>query len=1531
MNPSTSEARQTRISVARSAVAALVLALGIGAWLIRLHDAIGGNERHSLPFLLHLLRDTGLAAPFVVAAVLLAREAGARAFEAAGGRTARGALMVEIGASAVGASIAFAFVSPLQSLLFLSSQPRPTSLPVAAGRDGLVVLALAIPLAAVVSLLERVRIDLSAFNSRRTLIPAAVTFAIVAAAFTVGVGSAASGASPCPSGAPVKHFDVTALNVDIPLNRFGDHDPLGKMYVLNNRIDDVRQQEQDRKVSIGLQGGDAIQPLVIRANEGDCVEMTLTNSAGDDYGAHIDGLQFSTDSSGDAVGDNLGSAVPNGGSTTYRYFVPEDPRLEGAHYIHPGPGNREATAHGLFGSLVVEPPGSTYLDPNGPGEVTSGWEAIIKPGSNVSFREYALLFHEIGDESFDVVNAKGEQMPKIDPFTGAYRPGSRAMNYRSEPFIDRLKVNPDQESQAYGSYAFADPATPTPRGYLGDPTKMRIIHAGTEMFHVFHLHGGGIRWRFDPLTDHTFSYGDTGLNKKPKTEQSPSTRLDSQAFGPGESYNLEIEGGAGGVQQAAGDFLFHCHIASHYVSGMWAFWRVYNTTQPGFRPLPDRSAPPAAVDSVGLLGRKMPDGTVLTTKNLDGWIRAQLPPSGVPKSDQDASVWNWTVDESNKKAPLYLGEPEDTSDWPDLPHLVQGDAATFPGDRVVNTRTVIMFDPLNGRPAYPLLRPHIGHRPPFSPNGHSGAPYLGENADQKTSNGVLAPWTGRPDGLCPAGATIRRFNIVALDGLNNAVTTAAGGVDPNGKVFVLAQDKDDVLAGRKPIQPLAIRANVGDCAAVTLTSQEHDANSTGNFSKVNIHIHHVQFDVQASDGVISGMAFEQSVRPYQATDPTLTRRTGVGATAIRVSNTAKFVAGAWIAVGEGTNFIEVRQVTAINGTTLTLNKPLANAHALGDWAGTEFVQYLWYPDVELDNIFFHDHVDGIHNWGHGLVGQFIIEPRGSTYHDPQTGAPVDSGTIVDIHTTNPLAKGIVDGSFREAVLMEIDENPITDSTINLRAEPWANRLLENADPSLLFSSYTHGDPHTPIPKAYPNDPIVIRTTNVGPSVDTMHVDGHHFYLEPRYLTAGGGEEGSPIDSIHYGISEKFSLMFNADRAGDYLYMNGINRRFRDGAWGILRVLPGLSDSLKPLPGVDTPAAGDPLPTKTGGRPPSGGAPGDPCPAGSGARTFAVTAVDVPTSGSQNGDVRSAFVPSSLAALVTGKLLQPEPLVLHADAGECITVHLTNGRALARVSFHTTKLLRGLQSSGINIGFNPEQTVAPGDTRDYRFYAPYASIGAALISDFGDSDAQRNRLYGAIVISPAGSSFTDPATGESKNVGTKIDVHTPSGNNYRDFTLLFSDADPRIGQDAMPYPIDVNGPALINYHSAQVLNDTAGAFGTAAGTPTTPMLKAYAGDAVRVHALVVPTSEQMHVFGLGGIPWPTDYSLTGAQMISAGGVGPWESMEAHITAGGEGQSTGDFFYGDMRRPFTQGGMWGIQRVYAPGDPSCPIQPLTGPGC
>ncbi|MGH2944613.1 MAG: multicopper oxidase domain-containing protein, partial [Solirubrobacteraceae bacterium] len=494
------------------------------------------------------------------------------------------------------------------------------------------------------------RLALNAALTLVLLLPLAILSA--GTAELVAAGSGPGG--PCPAGTPLKTYAVQAIDVDIPLNRFGDHDPTGKMYVLDDRVDDVRSQESSRHVSIGLRD-DAIQPLVIRANVGDCVEIDFTNDAsGGDYGMHIDGLAFDTEASGDAVGENTSSAVSRGERRTYRFFVPDAAELEGNHYIRPGPGMRNAVSHGLFGALVVEPEGSTYHTMDTLEPVESGWEAVIRPGSGKkAFREYVKLHHEVGDEQFDISDSRGGKLPRVDPHTESYRPGSRAINYRSEPFMNRFDgpaSSAKEKAHGYSSYVFGDPATPTPRGYVGDPTKIRILHTGTEVFHVYHLHGGGIRWRLNPHADPTYDYQDTGLRKHP-VEDAQSSRLDSQAFGPGESYDLEIEGGAGGVQQGAGEFLFHCHIVEHYVSGMWGFWRVFDTRQPHLAALPDRAARPEAVDSAGLIGRTMPDGTTLTKDNLDAWIRPQLPPQGVPAGVKDATVWDWRIDAADPDRP----------------------------------------------------------------------------------------------------------------------------------------------------------------------------------------------------------------------------------------------------------------------------------------------------------------------------------------------------------------------------------------------------------------------------------------------------------------------------------------------------------------------------------------------------------------------------------------------------------------------------------------------------------------------------------------------------------------------------------------------------------------------------------------------------------------------------------------------------------------------------------------------------------------
>lgn len=1555
---------------------ALALAYGGGLWIVMIHAAEGGHERGEPTLLLHALRDSTLTLPLIFIAVWGATAFARRLLERRG-RAQEGMLPVLVLATFAAAAAAYvtAAGNPIHAWLFEARHGGEGELPLAIHfpRDFSIALAADLPIALAVCwrLARRKpwsRPDVSAWvracspgGSRlwRARLGAGAALVIVLPAVLAGqagLGRATASAptAPCPAGAPVKSFDIAAIDVDIPLNRFGDHDPDGRMFVLADRIDDVREQEARsgrERVSIGL-GDDPIQPLVIRANLGDCVELNFTNSTtAGAYGMHIDGLQFAVAASGEAIGRNPSSLAVPGASATYRYYVPEDPTLEGNHYIRPGPGNRAVVNHGLFGSLTIEPEGSTYLHPETGAALESGWEAVIDPGAGPSFREAVKLYHEIGDEKTPIAGATTE-LPMKDPHTESYRPGSRAINYRSEPFLHRLDRNDKQKSLAYNSYTFGDPATPTFRGYVGDPTKIRITHAGTEMNHVFHLHGGGIRWRLNPEADASFDYADTRLQKHPDTSASPSQRIDSQSFGPGESYNLEIEGGAGGVQHAVGDLLEHCHIAEHYLSGMWNFWRVFDTLQPDLKPLSDQPEPPQPVSSAELIGETMPDGTTLDAANIDEWIDPQLPPPGVPRDDQDASVWDWTVDRSDPDRPVYLGEPEPAADasWPNLragPH-----PTALPGDDFSGDRRVLFFNPLTGRPAYPLLRPRIGGRAPHAPNGHTGAPYLGEDGDQPAADGEVSPWAERPDGICPIGADLRTYDLSVIE--LPIQVTAGGAVDPTGRIFALNEEKAEIRAGDRAAEPLVIRANAGDCVALTVVSELNDETDAGGFSKSNLHIHHVQFDPQGSDGASAGLVYDQSVRPYAEVDPQLTAEAAAGTRALTVDDARKFQPGVWVGVGLGSSELEIRQVVTVDTREdrITLDRPLEQTHPAGEYAGTEFVQSRWYPDVLLDNVFFHDHVDG-NNWAKGLVGQFVVEPPGSTYHDPETGEPIRSGAIADIRTDESLIDGVIDGSFREVALFTMTDSPAcptprgpcggdvedgVDSNFNLRAEPWADRLLTDPDPSLLFSSWRHGDPFTPLPQAYPGDPLAIRSIDVSTNgSDAFRIDGHRFFLENR-LTGGGSETiGRAISTVHQGVSERFTLALQGgaggpgQRPGDYLYSNAVGRRFEHGAWGILRVLAQASGELQPLPGRPAPTGGEPTPTPTGGRPPVEGA-GDPCPIDAPERDFGVSAVDLPPSTNGLPDqIRptAAFVPSSQASAVIAGRGSIEPLVIHVAAGECVNVEFTNERISERASFHANGLDRTVGSSGVNVGYNPEQTIAPGESRSYRYFVDEPMAGVGAISDFGAADSGAGGLYGAVVIAPEGASFTDPKTGEPDDIGSQVDVRVPDLPDYRDFTAIIADDDPLIGDNTTPYHVATEG-GLINF-AAEPRPDVADGFMSAVhGDPRTPILLAHQNDPMRIHALVAPGSEQHHQFNLGGLSWPSDPYIPGANRVTTMQLNATESLDAHLSAGaGTPGATGDVFYGDLRRPFLEAGLWGLIRVLPSTD--CSIRSLEDGPC
>ncbi len=1479
-----------------------------------------------------------------------------------------------------------------------------------------------------------------------------------------GVEPVAQQSGRCPSIAPVRHYDISAINAEITLNQWLDYYP-GYMYVLSENIDKVRAEEKKNAAARekegyrdpgGVKNGiqdQWIQPLVIRANQGDCVKFTLRNKLefGEDVSLHIHGSSMIMSKTGlPATTTNPDSVAVEKQSIEMEWYL--HPTIqEGGRQFHSYSNDRELTVLGLMGTFVVEPQGSEYLDPLGTGPATpmkSGWQAIIKNGTGPDFREFVLIYHEVGDEAFRPVNKHGDFLPQRDPLTDSYRPGARALNYRSEPFgINNMHVQHEyfgfeDESMAYSSYTFGDAATTIPRSYLGDPAKFRLVHGGSEVFHSHHPHGGAIRWARSPRAVDQMPMwhkGQTGPVKYPLI-RAKSDRVDVEVIGPSEALDLETECGSGLCQLLAGDFLFHCHVAHHYVSGMWGYWRVYNTLQvgnfhndvmPDLRELPDRQGRinrPVTSDkligkTVNWFGKKFKivkkgksnwktNPAVVT---LFDWVEMQLPTRGRPghKADEvgqikayDASVhdWAWNGNRAMSEKEQTTTNPKYRAEWQN---------GYTPGKR-----RPIFFEPYTGKVAWPWVTPHFGKRVMFAPD-RNPAPWLEMIHVDENGNRTTEPAKPGENGrwsLCPERAGSQKYNVhfiklpielSAKQGKEPAI------VDPNGLLYVAHEEEAAIRANNDLRVPFVFRANIYDCMDWILTSEWPDDDIT-NFqsSKINTHFHFVQFDNQASDGVITGMSYEQSVRPFTMFEKKkkkglpvpmnakFTKAAKKGQRTISVTNAKQYHPGIVILVGaDNVKGWEVKRIAKIKGNTLTFVKPLEHNHPKGDIVTVEFVRQRFWADVDVGSVFCHDHAFGGTTWPHGAVCTFLIEPYGSTYHDPQTGKPKRTGPVMDIHTIEPVGYG-VSGSFRELMIQIMDTVPhtvnivtagnppgqpievaleagktvsfqmpdkimmtpspflnggthTTGGAINFRAEPFAQRLANNADPSKVFSSKVHGDPSTTMVRAYLGDTIVFRLVDVTMNESNVFTVSGHTFLTERY--AG---DANRKNSIHIGIAERYDLVVPQAggprlQPGDYMYFNGRTSHFTEGSWGLIRVHDKPMRDLKPLPNAAYGKTGIPKPLPV-------------CPKGAPVKTFAVNAIDYPGM-NFNPNVEEAievdFERTIMLQNPKGKIyvlegeaeqaaegLHPMPLTLRANVGDCIKVKLTNKMKKSRASFSAFALaFDPKDSQGVNLGNNPgDQTVAPGKTRTYTYYAdPFIGETQSLVWDFGNVMLNpRDGLFGAVIIGPKGSKYRHPQTGadiSQKNswIADVIIDRTIQGNerrpNYRDVAMYFQDEDNIIGTSFMPYVQNVAGLVGVNYRAEPYLyrEDT---LGCSLGRmfqpcevddpqdPVTPLIQAHAGDPVRIHVFGA-SNEQNGMFGVEQHEWPIEPFMPGADMISVVEFAASEGIDAFIpAAGGPFALPGDYVWSNQRLPYSQSGQWGYFRVLPTGDQR--ILPLRG---
>ncbi|HLB77674.1 MAG TPA: multicopper oxidase domain-containing protein, partial [Candidatus Dormibacteraeota bacterium] len=215
-------------------------------------------------------------------------------------------------------------------------------------------------------------------------------------------GESVRNGSSCAAHAPVRSYDVAAIGVDITLNRYLDHDPQGEMFVLEEDLAAVASEQArnaqarhasgnlvvpaattgtatagvEPAASIGLKD-DVIQPLTLRVSRGDCLRIHLHNllPRGEPVSLHLHGsaLRVSDASTGPrppsrgrikenlpAVAANPAATAASGGTVAYEWMVGPNERL-GTYYLHSHALERTQTDHGLFGAVVVEPAGSSWL------------------------------------------------------------------------------------------------------------------------------------------------------------------------------------------------------------------------------------------------------------------------------------------------------------------------------------------------------------------------------------------------------------------------------------------------------------------------------------------------------------------------------------------------------------------------------------------------------------------------------------------------------------------------------------------------------------------------------------------------------------------------------------------------------------------------------------------------------------------------------------------------------------------------------------------------------------------------------------------------------------------------------------------------------------------------------------------------------------------------------------------------------------------------------------------------------------------
>ncbi|OZM57119.1 copper oxidase [Lottiidibacillus patelloidae] len=820
--------------------------------------------------------------------------------------------------------------------------------------------------------------------------------------------------------------------------------------------------------------------------------------------------------------------------------------------------------------------------------------------------------------------------------------------------------------------------------------------------------------------------------------------------------------------------------------------------------------------------------------------------------------------------------------------------------------------PTKEKPGFPNFIPgKVGFKAPRPPLGIVG----GRGMTELEKNAAVP--NARPGAVftdsCLGNPVVKEFNISVIQ--RELVYNEQGWHDPKGRLYVLDEDLDDVMSGKKEPEPLVIHAEAGSCIRINFTNRLPNVLDGDAFElvtrtyEVGAHVHFVKFDVLCTDGANVGWNYDSAVLP------------------------------------------------------------------------NETIRYEWYADIELKAFFYHDHLFANAQQNHGLFAGGVIHPRFSKFLSSMSCEEIDHGTQITV--TNPLIPDYRDFTLFVqdfTNLFKLDGTPIEPPpfpnspqdpgifAVNYKNEPLRFRLGEDKDPAYSFSSFVKGDPCTPILQAYEGDSIRIHL------FQGAHEESHGFNLHGLPWKYESRDVNSKwLEQQHIGISESFTLQTFIPRNGDYLWAFETEEDVWTGTWGLVRAFANKHDHLIPLldrEELPDLAEGQCILPEVTGKPPappkevlSTGPDNAPV------RKYHVVAFQTPIKYNEFGDHDPYGIVFALEEdvdeILNGK--NPEPLVLRGNAGDVIEVTLENklkkdlfpfpdgihpypdvkDQAFyppsLRISLHPQLLDYDVKSSaGETVGFNPDQTVEPGNKITYRWYVE-SSHGACGLWDMADL---RNHLsfgtFGMFIAEPKGTTYHEPTTLEKVHKGTSVVLKHPLLPDVREFALLMHDgvrledknkkviidpADGILGEDEESDLFDTfdNGSRGFNYRSARLINrlnvhpvkkdlfnsDTF-------GDPPTPIFEAYRNDPVVLRLVCPAERKRSHTFHLHGHSWLSDDKDIGSSIVSIEPnmlKGHCANIKLLFGAGGINGFAGDYMYrsGNFRWDLELG-MWGIMRVH-----------------